>query len=157
MSSTQKRPRVAYIHHPDSLCVHTAEDSKYQEGRIIQCFMYLRVGSVQDNHYAHPLDLLVYVDMNTGRILDTWMYPEPPAIPQAKANYIAPLVQRERGFRTGDHQCLGILPVFLDASFAYACKYPPQHLTCTSAQGTIPSAPHKYLCSQAALPGTPRG
>ncbi len=64
--------------------------------------MYLRVGSVQDNHYAHPLDLLVYVDMNTGRILDTWMYPEPPAIPQMKANYIAPLVQKEKGFRTGD-------------------------------------------------------
>ena len=91
----------------DKLCVHTAEDSKYQEGRIIQCFMYLRIGSVQDNHYAHPLDLLVYVDMNTGRILDTWMYPEPPSIPQMKANYIAPLVQNERGFRTGDQQCVG--------------------------------------------------
>ncbi len=90
----------------DTYCVHTAEDSKYQEGRIIQCFMYLRVGSVQDNHYAHPLDLLVYVDMNTGRILDTWMYPEPPAIPQMKANYIAPLVQKEKGFRTGDWPCL---------------------------------------------------
>ena len=95
----------------DTYCVHTAEDSKYQEGRIIQCFMYLRIGSVQDNHYAHPLDLLVYVDMNTGRILDTWMYPEPPAIPQMKANYIAPLVQNERGFRTGDQQCMGTLGV----------------------------------------------
>ena len=78
-----------------------AEDSKFQEGRIIQCFMYLRVGSAQDNHYAHPLDLLVYLDMNSGRVLDTWMYPDPPAIPQMKANYIAPLVQKERGFRTG--------------------------------------------------------
>ena len=64
--------------------------------------MYLRIGSAQDNHYAHPLDLLVYIDMNTGRILDTWMYPEPPAIPQMKSNYIAPLVQKEHGFRTGD-------------------------------------------------------
>ena len=78
-----------------------AEDSKFQEGRIIQCFMYLRVGSAQDNHYAHPLDLLVYLDMNSGRVLDTWMYPEPPAIPQMKANYVAPLVQKERGFRIG--------------------------------------------------------
>ena len=78
-----------------------AEDSKFQEGRIIQCFMYLRVGNAQDNHYAHPLDLLVYLDMNSGRVLDTWMYPDPPAIPQMKANYIAPLVQKERGFRTG--------------------------------------------------------
>ena len=49
----------------------------------------------------HPLDLLVYLDMNSGRVLDTWMYPDPPAIPQMKANYIAPLVQKERGFRTG--------------------------------------------------------
>ena len=78
-----------------------AEESNFQEGRIIQCFMYLRIGSAQDNHYAHPLDLLVYLDMNSGRVLDTWMYPDPPAIPQMKANYIAPLVQKERGFRTG--------------------------------------------------------
>ena len=85
----------------DGCTAGAAEDSKFQEGRIIQCFMYLRVGSAQDNHYAHPLDLLVYLDMNSGRVLDTWMYPDPPAIPQMKANYIAPLVQKERGFRTG--------------------------------------------------------
>ena len=79
----------------------TDEDSKYQEGRIIQCFMYMRIGSVHDNHYAHPLDMLVYLDMNSGKILDTWMYPDPPVIPEMKSNYIAPLVQKEKGFRSG--------------------------------------------------------
>jgi hypothetical protein len=78
-----------------------AEESKYPAGRIIQCFMYLRAGSVHDNHYAHPLDLVVFLDMNTGRVLETIMHPNPPFIPELNTNYLAPMVQKERGFRTG--------------------------------------------------------
>jgi Cu2+-containing amine oxidase len=79
----------------------TVEETKYQAGRIIQCFIYLRAGSVHDNHYAHPLDLVVFLDMNTGRVLEVLMQPNPPFIPQLNTNYLAPLVQKERGFRTG--------------------------------------------------------
>lgn len=83
------------------LCRRAAEESKYSDGRIIQCFMYVRSGSVHDNHYAHPLDLVVFLDMNTGRVLDTMMQANPPVIPQLNTNYLAPLVQKERGFRSG--------------------------------------------------------
>lgn len=78
----------------------------------MQCFMYLRAGSVHDNHYAHPLDLVVFLDMNTGRVLETIMQPSPPFIPQLNTNYLAPLVHKERGFRTGD--C---------SLHVYACKH----------------------------------
>ncbi len=83
------------------LCQCAAEESKYSDGRIIQCFMYVRSGSVHDNHYAHPLDLVVFLDMNTGRVLDTLMQATSPVIPQLSTNYLAPLVQKERGFRSG--------------------------------------------------------
>ncbi len=56
---------------------------------------------MHDNHYAHPLDLVVVLDMNTGRVLEALMQANPPVIPQLSTNYLAPLVQKERGFRSG--------------------------------------------------------
>ena len=45
---------------------HTAEDS--QGGRFMYCYMYLRNG-LNDNHYAHPLDLIIYLDMAAKKVL----------------------------------------------------------------------------------------
>ena len=56
---------------------------------------------MHDNHYAHPLDLVVVLDMNTGRVLEALMQANPPVIPQLSTNYLGPLVQKERGFRSG--------------------------------------------------------
>ena len=67
----------------------------------MQCFMYARAGSAHDNHYAHPLDLLVVLDMNTRAVLDIQAHPLPPAIPALSTNYLAPLVHKERGTRSG--------------------------------------------------------
>lgn len=39
--------------------------------------------------------------MNTGRVLEALMQANPPVIPQLSTNYLAPLVQKERGFRSG--------------------------------------------------------
>ena len=96
-----------------SPAVHAAaaEESKYTTGRIMQCFMYARAGSAHDNHYAHPLDLLVVLDMNTRAVLDIQAHPLPPAIPALSTNYLAPLVHKERGTRSGAfpaswHACL---------------------------------------------------
>ena len=36
-------------------------------GRYMQCFMYVR-SCPEDNHYAHPLDLVVVLDMNTKQV-----------------------------------------------------------------------------------------
>ena len=34
----------------------------------MQCFMYVR-SCPEDNHYAHPLDLVVVLDMNTKQVI----------------------------------------------------------------------------------------
>ena len=44
-------------------------------GRYMQCFMYVR-SCPEDNHYAHPLDLVVVLDMNTKQVSPcclTWL------------------------------------------------------------------------------------
>ena len=86
-----------------SLSGAAAEESKYTTGRIMQCFMYARAGSAHDNHYAHPLDLLVVLDMNTRAVLEVQAQPLPPTIPALSTNYLAPLVHKERGTRSGAH------------------------------------------------------
>ena len=38
-------------------------------GRFIQCFLYTRTpGMPDDNHYAHPLDMVVNLDMNSRKV-----------------------------------------------------------------------------------------
>ena len=38
------------------------------EGRLIQCFLYTRTpGMAEDNHYAHPLDMVVNLDLNSRK------------------------------------------------------------------------------------------
>lgn len=36
--------------------------------RCMQCFMYMR-SCAADNQYAHPLDMLPIIDLNTGKIV----------------------------------------------------------------------------------------
>ncbi|KAJ3032255.1 hypothetical protein HDV00_007739 [Rhizophlyctis rosea] len=37
--------------------------------RIVQTFMYLKSGDAEDNHYAHPLDIVPVVDMNASKVI----------------------------------------------------------------------------------------
>ncbi|KAK9825988.1 hypothetical protein WJX74_003459 [Apatococcus lobatus] len=77
-----------------------AGESLPNNARYIQCFLYTR-SRPGDNHYAHPLDLLVFLDMGTRKILQTFMHDTPPQIPQHNSNFHRDLVREERGFRTG--------------------------------------------------------
>ncbi|KAK9802672.1 hypothetical protein WJX73_003875 [Symbiochloris irregularis] len=70
------------------------------KGRFIQCFMYMR-NAPQDNHYAHPLDLVVNLELHSRRVLDCFMHDRPFAIPPTNANFVASLAQQERPWRTG--------------------------------------------------------
>ena len=46
------------------------------EGRLIQCFLYTRTpGMPDDNHYAHPLDMVVNLDLNSRKVC-SWQKPE---------------------------------------------------------------------------------
>lgn len=58
-------------------------------GRLIQCFMYQRIGYDMDNAYAHPLSCVPMVDLllqKVVRIDDTYSG-IPPEVPKANINY----------------------------------------------------------------------
>ena len=44
------------------------EEQEEAGGRIMTAFMYIRNGPL-DNHYAHPLDLYVHLDMTAKKVL----------------------------------------------------------------------------------------
>jgi hypothetical protein len=50
--------------------LHAVEPGEpFLPGRFIQCFLYTRTpGMPEDNHYAHPLDMVVNLDLNTRKV-----------------------------------------------------------------------------------------
>lgn len=55
--------------------------------RLVQTFLYLR-DDADDNHYAHPLDILPVVDLNSETIVAIeGLEREPPKIPDLSVNY----------------------------------------------------------------------
>lgn len=59
------------------------------EGRLIQTFMYARVGSVNDNAYAHPIDFVPIVDLNLHKVvaIDKLHGDSPPPLASQCVNY----------------------------------------------------------------------
>ena len=87
--------------------------------RLVQCFLYMRQGSDDDNQYAHPIDILPTVDLNSGRVVHIFV-PEGDkpdgGIPSQSVNY-----HREM-LHTND---------FLETSF----REPPKALDITQPEG----------------------
>ena len=82
----------------DPWSVHLAseEDRLLVEGdgkprRLVQTFLYLRMEGegLECNHYAHPIDILPIVDLNTKRVvrIDGLGRLPPPSIPADSVNY----------------------------------------------------------------------
>jgi len=65
--------------------------------RLVQTFLYQRVDgtNLEDNHYAHPIDILPVVDLNTHTVvrIDGLDHVPPPEIPQQSVNYHRDLLQ----------------------------------------------------------------
>eukprot|EP00894_Picocystis_sp_ML_P004234 jgi/Pico_ML_1/54751/g618.t1 len=57
-----------------------------QPARLIQTFLYLR-SDADDNHYAHPVDMVPVVDLNMRCVTNVFMHEEPPQIPSESVNY----------------------------------------------------------------------
>jgi len=59
--------------------------------RLIQTFLYqrmLNLDTLEDNHYAHPIDIVPVVDLNTGKLVRIdGMDRPPPKIPKLSVNY----------------------------------------------------------------------
>ena len=77
----------------DSQSVCGAVHDPTKRGRFMQCFLYMR-SQPQDNHYAHPLDLVVNLELHSRRIMDCFMHPHPPPIPRRNCNFAAALVNQ---------------------------------------------------------------
>jgi primary-amine oxidase len=64
--------------------------------RLVQCFLYLRTHGegLEDNHYAHPIDLVPVVDLNTETVVKIDGLERPaPKIPDLSVNYHRNLVK----------------------------------------------------------------
>lgn len=79
------------------LLVCTAKDASEmgmtEPGRYIQCFVYVRA-SPDDNFYAHPLDVVVVVELQTKRVLQCWHHKANPIIPTLNSNFHTKLVDQ---------------------------------------------------------------
>ena len=62
-------------------------------GRYIQCFVYVRA-SPNDNFYAHPLDIVVVVELQAKRVLHFWHHKGHPIIPTLNSNFHQELVEQ---------------------------------------------------------------
>lgn len=72
-------------------------------GRLIQTFMYMHNGNINDNAYAHPIDFVPIVDLNMKKVVhvDKPHGSTPPKIPSLNVNYHRDLVRLERPLRNG--------------------------------------------------------
>ncbi len=79
------------------LLAFTAKDASEmgmtEPGRYIQCFVYVRA-SPDDNFYAHPLDVVVVVELQTKRVLQWWHHKANPIIPTLNSNFHTKLVDQ---------------------------------------------------------------
>jgi primary-amine oxidase len=85
----------------DPWSVHLAEPADYSltepddpltepPRRLVQTFLYQRMlgEGLEDNHYAHPIDILPIIDLNTRKIVRIdGMDRKPPKIPALSVNY----------------------------------------------------------------------
>jgi len=58
--------------------------------RLVQTFLYQRMSGagLEDNHYAHPIDIVPVVDLNTQTVIKIdGLEREPPKIPELSVNY----------------------------------------------------------------------
>jgi len=82
---------------PACLFACTAKDASEmgmkEPGRYIQCFVYVRA-SPDDNFYAHPLDVVVVVELQTKRVLQWWHHKANPIIPTLNSNFHTKLVDQ---------------------------------------------------------------
>jgi primary-amine oxidase len=86
---------VQLIHYNENISYTVDDDSDnhaYRPARLVQTFLYLQCyggEAYEDNHYAHPIDILPIVDLNTRQLVRIdGLYRTPaPTIPKQSVNY----------------------------------------------------------------------
>ncbi|KAL7529699.1 hypothetical protein ACHAWF_003087 [Thalassiosira exigua] len=87
-------PWSVHLASEDDAKLATGDDGEIR--RLVQTFLYLRTEGegMECNHYAHPIDLLPIVDLNSKTVvrIDGLDRDPPPKIPMTRANYHRDLI-----------------------------------------------------------------
>ena len=90
MSRVAADPWSVHLAGPEDVALANESESDIPR-RLVQTFLYQRVGgdALESNHYAHPIDILPIVDLNTKKLvrIDGLDRQPPPKIPQRSVNY----------------------------------------------------------------------
>jgi primary-amine oxidase len=97
MSRVAADPWSVHLASAADVALTEPEDPSLPPRRLVQTFLYQRVQGkdLEDNHYAHPIDILPVVDLNTKTVvrIDGLDRQPPPEIPQLSVNYHRNLVK----------------------------------------------------------------
>jgi primary-amine oxidase len=97
-------PWSVHLADDDDMTMTTSENAKDPPRRLVQTFLYQRVQGkdLEDNHYAHPIDIVPVVDLNTETVIriDGLDRQPPPSIPQLSVNYHRNLVSTNSYLQT---------------------------------------------------------
>lgn len=90
-------PWSVHLASEDDYALTEPEDPSLPPRRMVQTFLYQRIQGkdLEDNHYAHPIDLVPIVDLNTKTVvrIDGLEREPAPEIPQLSVNYHRDLVK----------------------------------------------------------------
>eukprot|EP01121_Diplochlamys_sp_Union-15-3_P017703 TRINITY_DN6284_c0_g1_i1.p1 TRINITY_DN6284_c0_g1~~TRINITY_DN6284_c0_g1_i1.p1 ORF type:complete len:635 (+),score=98.78 TRINITY_DN6284_c0_g1_i1:48-1952(+) len=72
----------------DPWSVSYSGEKEWRNHRCVQLFLYTR-NFDEDNHYAHPIDVLPVVDINSGKVIKIDTCSKVRSVPQTPSNYMA--------------------------------------------------------------------
>lgn len=91
MSRVAADPWSVHLADEKDVAMTEPEDPSQPPRRLVQTFLYQRVDgdAIQDNHYAHPIEVLPVVDLNSRTVvrIDGLERDDVPEIPQLSVNY----------------------------------------------------------------------
>lgn len=91
MSRVAADPWSVHLADEKDVAMTEPEDPSLPPRRLVQTFLYQRVDgdAIQDNHYAHPIEVLPVVDLNSRTVvrIDGLERDDVPEIPQLSVNY----------------------------------------------------------------------
>ena len=97
MSRIAADPWSVFMASDADIAMLEPEDPSLPPRRLVQTFLYQRMegDNIEDNHYAHPIDILPVVDLNTHTLvrIDGMDRQPPPKIPENSVNYHRDLVK----------------------------------------------------------------
>jgi primary-amine oxidase len=103
MSKIAADPWSVHIADSEDASMTEPDDASLPPRRLVQTFLYARMygNDLEDNHYAHPIDILPVVDLNTKTVVRIDGLDRPaPQIPADSVNYHRNLVKTNSYLQT---------------------------------------------------------